>query len=67
MKIEIINAAEENAADILKIEKACFSSPWSEKSIAESLNNPASHFILRLPTVGLPVIWDFRFSAVRAM
>lgn len=37
-------ATKDNINDIAKIERACFSTPWSEKSIEESLNNPSSHF-----------------------
>ena len=39
-------ATKENICDIAKIEQACFSAPWSEDSIAESLDNPASHFLI---------------------
>ena len=39
-------ATKENIGDIAKIEQACFSAPWSEDSIAESLDNPASHFLI---------------------
>ena len=39
-------ATKENISDIAKIEQACFSAPWSEDSIAESLDNPASHFLI---------------------
>lgn len=30
---------------IALLEKECFSQPWSEKSLAEELGNPDSHFI----------------------
>lgn len=39
-------ATKDNISDIAKIEQACFSAPWSEDSIAESLDNPASHFLI---------------------
>lgn len=39
-------ATKENISDIAKIEQACFFAPWSEDSIAESLDNPASHFLI---------------------
>lgn len=39
-------ATKENISDIAKIEQACFSAPWSEDSIAESLDNPASYFLI---------------------
>lgn len=44
--IEIKSANLENVQDIVKIENACFSTPWTENSIAESLGNPASHFLI---------------------
>ncbi len=46
MKYEITTATLEDVASIKKIEDECFSVPWSEKSIEESLNNPCSHFYL---------------------
>lgn len=39
-------AKNQNITDIFKIENACFSTPWSEKSIAESLANPNSLFYI---------------------
>lgn len=42
----IKTATKEDINDIAKIEQVCFSSPWSESSIAESLENPASHFLI---------------------
>ena len=48
MNIKIINATAENVSDITKIENACFSTPWSESSIRESLENENSHFYLAL-------------------
>lgn len=41
-------ASKENIDDIAKIEQVCFSTPWSENSIAESLANPNSHFFVAL-------------------
>ena len=46
MDITVKAAAAENAAEILKIENACFSSPWSEGSIRDALGNPCSRFYL---------------------
>jgi ribosomal-protein-alanine N-acetyltransferase len=46
MNYEITIATLEDVADIKKIEDECFSVPWSEKSIEESLKNPCSHFYL---------------------
>ncbi len=48
MDLKIINATVDDVAEILKIENACFSTPWSEGSLRESLENPASHFYLAL-------------------
>lgn len=39
-------AEKQNISDILKIENACFSTPWSKQSIEESLSNPNSHFYI---------------------
>ena len=44
--IKIVLATQENIAEIVKVENACFSAPWSEGSVRESLQNPASHFYL---------------------
>ncbi len=46
--IRIKKAALSDVAQILKIENACFSTPWSEESLRESLENPCSHFYLAL-------------------
>lgn len=46
MMIEIKKASLNDVDKILKIENACFSTPWSEGSIKESLSNPASTFYL---------------------
>ena len=46
MEYEIVQATLDDVADIKKIEDECFSVPWSEKSIEESLKNPCSHFYL---------------------
>ena len=46
MKTDIRIATAGDIADIVKIEKACFSSPWSGESLAEALANPCSHFLL---------------------
>ena len=44
--MHIKTATKENIAEIYKIEQICFSAPWSESSIEESLDNPASHFLI---------------------
>ena len=46
MSIIIKAASLDDIAEILKIENACFSSPWSEGSISDALNNPCSRFYL---------------------
>ncbi|MBE6742579.1 MAG: ribosomal-protein-alanine N-acetyltransferase [Ruminococcaceae bacterium] len=46
MEYIILTATMNDVADIKKIEDACFSVPWSEKSIEESLANPCSHFYI---------------------
>ena len=46
MEYRIIKATLNDVASIKKIEDECFSVPWSEKSIEESLKNPCSHFYL---------------------
>ncbi len=46
MDLEIVKATPDDVADIKKIEDECFSVPWSEKSIEESLKNPCSHFYI---------------------
>lgn len=33
-------ATKENIADILKVEQTCFSTPWTEQGIAESIDDP---------------------------
>lgn len=48
MKLEIVKATGNDVAEIVKIENACFSTPWSEGSIRESLENENSHFYLAL-------------------
>ena len=46
MNYEITIATLDDVAEIKKIEDECFSVPWSEKSIEESLKNPCSRFYL---------------------
>lgn len=46
MKTVIKYASLDDAAIIQQIENACFTSPWSEDSIRESLQNPCSRFYL---------------------
>lgn len=42
---EIIPMSSEHIEQIAKIEKKCFSAPWSSKSLTEELDNPNAYFI----------------------
>ena len=44
--IEIIPMMPCHTARIAELEKLCFSSPWSEKSISEELQNPLSLWLV---------------------
>lgn len=44
MNIKITKATKENISDIAMIEKACFSTAWTEESIADSIANESSYF-----------------------
>lgn len=44
----IVNITAAHIPQIAKLEKECFSLPWSEKSLSEELENPDSHFICAL-------------------
>ena len=46
--IEIRRAVLCDTAEIVKIEETCFSVPWSESSVRESLQNENSYFYLAL-------------------
>lgn len=46
MDCNIRKALLGDVAGIVKIENACFSTPWSEASLKESLENENSHFYL---------------------
>ena len=46
MNFEIINMKSEHIPRIADLEKECFSSPWSEKALADELENENSHFIV---------------------
>lgn len=48
MDIIIKKATLDDVVDILKIENACFTSPWTEGSLKESLENENSRFYLAL-------------------
>ena len=47
-KISVVEATIDNTDDILKIEQACFSVPWSERSIKESIENENTYLYLAL-------------------
>ena len=48
MTIIIDKATLSDVDELVKIENACFSSPWSESSLRESLENECSRFYLAL-------------------
>lgn len=45
---EIVKMSSEHIAGVAKIEKECFSAPWSEKALSEELTNDVSHFFVCL-------------------
>ena len=48
MDIVIKTATAYDVAEILRIEQACFSTPWTEQGIAESIENENTHLYLAL-------------------
>lgn len=44
--MEIVEMTSAHVGEIAALEKACFSSPWSEKSIAGELTNPLALWIV---------------------
>lgn len=48
MNFSVENMSNEHISEIAEIEKECFSSPWSESSLAEELNNPNSYFLVAI-------------------
>ncbi|MDE5964476.1 MAG: ribosomal protein S18-alanine N-acetyltransferase [Eubacterium sp.] len=44
MNIKIIQATKENTADIFLIEQSCFSIPWTEQSISDSVESDSNYF-----------------------
>ncbi len=46
MKFEIVKMTAAHIPDVARLEIVCFSSPWSENSLAEELDNPNSHFLV---------------------
>lgn len=45
---QIVKMTSEHIAGVAKIEKECFSAPWSEKALSEELTNDVSHFFVCL-------------------
>lgn len=43
---EICIMAKEDIAEVARLEKECFSSPWSEKQLEEELGNPTARFFV---------------------
>lgn len=43
---EICNMSECDIAEVARLEKECFSSPWSEKQLEEELENPTARFLV---------------------
>ncbi|MBR3150221.1 MAG: ribosomal protein S18-alanine N-acetyltransferase [Eubacterium sp.] len=48
MHISIKEAALCDVADIVKIEQACFSTPWTEQGVRESIENENTHLYIAL-------------------
>lgn len=46
--IEIIEMTRAQVAAVADLEKICFSSPWSERSVASELDNPLSLWLVAL-------------------
>lgn len=44
MEIKIIKAEKENTPDIALIERSCFSIPWTEQSIFDSIGSDSAYF-----------------------
>lgn len=46
MNFEIVEMKSEHIPEIARLEIVCFSSPWSENSLSEELENRNSHFLV---------------------
>lgn len=46
MAIEIVPMELRHIPQIARLEKICFSQPWSENSLAMELSEPAAHFLV---------------------
>lgn len=44
--IIIKNMNKDHISILAELEKSCFTQPWSEKSLAEELNNRTAHFLV---------------------
>lgn len=42
----VLPFSKEHIPQVAQLERECFSLPWSEKSLAEELNNPNAHFLV---------------------
>ena len=48
MNITVKEATLTDVAEIVKIEQACFSTPWTEQGISESIENENTHLYIAL-------------------
>ena len=46
--IQVVTMAEEHISALAQLEKECFADPWSEKALADELNNPNAVFRVAL-------------------
>ena len=46
MNYTIAKMEAEHISEVARLETVCFSSPWSEKSLSEELENENSHFLV---------------------
>lgn len=46
MNFTVTGMKAEHISEIARLEKECFSSPWSENALAQELSNPDSHFLV---------------------
>jgi ribosomal-protein-alanine N-acetyltransferase len=56
MNFEIVKMVSDHIAEIAQLEIVCFSSPWSEKSLSDELENENSHFLVAVSDVVLGYI-----------
>ena len=48
MEFDIVKMTEEHISALAELEKICFSTPWSENSLREELDNRTAHFLVAL-------------------